>query len=261
MFRLFFTLILLALPAASGAGTGTGTGETVIAGLSQNRVSITANFDGTGILIFGAVKRDSPPPPGGPLEVIIAVSGPSGPLIVRRKDRVLGIWINRASLKVDAAPSFYAIESSVPLKQAISATEDLRYKISIPSMIRSVGAPKDIKDAKSFSQAVIRIRENNGLYSQSAGSVKLTDNTLFSAQFRLPSNLVEGDYKARIFLTRDREVVDSYETAITVRKVGLERWIYNLAHKRPLIYGLLSLVIAIGAGWLAAAVFRLLRIS
>ncbi|MEM7491144.1 MAG: TIGR02186 family protein, partial [Pseudomonadota bacterium] len=38
-----------------------------------------------------------------------------------------------------------------------------------------------------------------------------------------------------------------------------ERFIYNLAHDRPLIYGLLSLAIAIAAGWGASAVFRLVR--
>ena len=44
-----------------------------------------------------------------------------------------------------------------------------------------------------------------------------------------------------------------------MRKVGLERWIYNLAHERQLIYGILSLVIAIAAGWMASAVFRYMR--
>ena len=44
-----------------------------------------------------------------------------------------------------------------------------------------------------------------------------------------------------------------------MRKVGLERLIYTLAHERPLIYGLLSLVIAIAAGWSASAVFRYIR--
>jgi len=53
--------------------------------------------------------------------------------------------------------------------------------------------------------------------------------------------------------------VDVHEQTIPVRKVGLERAIYTLAHERPLIYGLLSLFIAIAAGWLASAVFRYMR--
>ena len=40
---------------------------------------------------------------------------------------------------------------------------------------------------------------------------------------------------------------------------GLERWLTNLAHDQPLIYGLLSLLIAVVAGWAASAGFRFLR--
>ncbi|NHW60011.1 hypothetical protein HA378_33110, partial [Escherichia coli] len=45
--------------------------EAVVLGLSQNRVRITANFDGSEILIFGAVKRDGAVPDS-ELDVIIA---------------------------------------------------------------------------------------------------------------------------------------------------------------------------------------------
>ncbi len=254
MFRILLTLLILAAPAMAQ--------EKVVAGLSQNRVAITANFDGTGILIFGAVKRESPPPEGGPLQVVIAVAGPSKAVTVRRKERILGIWVNHDAIEVDAAPSFYAVASTAPLDTVLSQTEDLRYKVSINNMIRNVGeAGKASEKAEVFTDAVIRIRHNNGLYSQSGGIVELADETLFNTQIALPSNLVEGDYLARIFLTRDQKVVDEYETTITVRKVGLERWIYNLAHERPLIYGILSLTIAILAGWLASAVFRILRLN
>ncbi|MEL6683215.1 MAG: TIGR02186 family protein, partial [Pseudomonadota bacterium] len=54
-------------------------------------------------------------------------------------------------------------------------------------------------------------------------------------------------------------VIDEYITMIPVRKVGLERWLYNLAHENAFLYGLMSLAIAIAAGWGASAAFSLLR--
>jgi hypothetical protein len=54
-------------------------------------------------------------------------------------------------------------------------------------------------------------------------------------------------------------VIDSLESTINVRKEGLERWLTNLARQQPLIYGLLSLLIAVVAGWAASAGFRFLR--
>jgi len=253
MIRLVFILLFFAQSVSAA--------EKVVADTSQKLVSITANFDGSSILIFGAVKRDAPPPDGGPLQVIISVTGPSSPVVVRRKERLFGIWVNRDFVNVDLAPSFYAVASTGPLKEVLSDVEDLRNKISIKRMIRSVGAPMNVDEPGKFPQALVRIRRASGLYSETQGGVDLKDQTLFQTEIMLPSNLIEGDYRTRIFLTRGREIVDEFETKIAVRKVGLERWIYNLAHQRPLIYGLLSLAIAIIAGWLASAVFRLLRLN
>ena len=215
-------VLAAALAAGLGPAPARAAGERVVAGLSQNRIAITANFDGSEIMIFGAVRREAPPPEGGPLQVIVTVTGPSEPVIVRRKARVFGVWANTEAVEVDAAPSFYAVATSAPLAEILAEVEDLRHRISIVRMIRSVGAPMEIADSQRFSEALVRIREAAGL-------------------------------------TRDRRVIDVYETTIDVSKVGLERWIYTLAHERPLVYGLLSLFIAIAAGWGASAIFSRIR--
>lgn len=233
-------------------------GEEVVLGLSMSQVEITTNFDGSEILVFGAVKRDAPVPDL-PLDVIVTVAGPSLPVVVRRKERRFGIWVNVDSVEVDAAPSFYAVATTRPLSLVLSNTEDLRHKVSIPRAIRLVGAVGEVADAQSFTDAVIRIRQDSGAYSLQEGAVELIDQTLFNTSIALPANLTEGNYPMRIFLTRDGEVVSVYETTIDVQKVGLERWLFDLSRQRPLIYGLMSLAIAIAAGWGASAAFRLFR--
>jgi len=231
--------------------------ETVVAGLSRDAISITTNFEGSEILIFGAVSRTAPPPPDSELHVIVTVEGPPRPVTVRRKARRFGIWVNTDAIEVDAAPTFYAVASTAGFANVMTATEDLRRRVSIPTAIRAVGT--NVGDQDSFIQALVRIRTAAELYQFNEGGVTLRDQTLFDTSIRLPANLVEGDYRTRIFLTRDGEVIDALSQNITVRKVGLERWIYNLAHDQPLAYGILSLAIAIAAGWLASAVFRYLR--
>ncbi|CUK01095.1 Putative transmembrane protein (Alph_Pro_TM) [Ruegeria denitrificans] len=233
--------------------------EQVVLGLSQDRVAITATFDGSEILIFGAVKRESPIPPGPPLEVIVTVAGPSSPVMVRRKERKLGIWVNTDSVLVDLAPSFYAVATSGPLDSILLDTEDLRYRVSIERAIRSVGAAMHIRGAQDFANAVVRIREDEGLYSIRENTVAVDEQTLFRTSIEMPADLTEGDYAARIFLTRGKEIISEFETTIDVRKVGLERFLYNMSRQQPVWYGLMSLVIAIAAGWGASTAFRLLR--
>ncbi|SEW28230.1 conserved hypothetical protein [Cognatiyoonia koreensis] len=247
MIRLLILLSVLALPAKA---------EEIVLGLSQDEVAITATFDGSDLLIFGAIKRDAPTA-AGELGVIVTVAGPDTPVTVRRKERRFGIWVNTDVVNVDAAPSFYAVASSAPLSDILTATEDIRHRIRTPQMVRSVGA--DVMDAGNFNRALIRIRAGQDLFQNLEGKVDFEEDTLFRAAISLPANLTEGDYQTRIFLTRDGQVVDIYDTNIPVKKVGLERWLYNLAHDNPFWYGLMSLSIAIAAGWLASAAFALLR--
>ncbi|MGR3651197.1 MAG: TIGR02186 family protein [Roseovarius sp.] len=227
-------------------------------GLSKDRVAITATFEGSDILIFGAVKREAPIPEV-PLDVVITVSGPSKPVTVRRKERRFGIWINTAAVDLDAAPTFYAVATSGPLDQVLTETEDLRHRVSIPRAIRSVGAASMAEDAGRFTDALIRIRERKDAYQLLENAVALDEQTLFRTAISLPANLTEGAYATRIFLTREGRVVSQFETVIDVRKVGLERWLFTLSRQQPLAYGLMSLAIAIAAGWAASAAFRVLR--
>ncbi len=250
MMRWFLAFIMLALPT---------TAEEVVLGLSKDEVAITTSFNGSDVLIFGAVKRDKPIPDGDPLEVIVTISGPSEDVTVRRKEKRFGIWVNIDSVKIDKAPSFYAIATSAPLRDVLSDIEDLRYKISVPRAIRSVGAPMQIEDAAAFTQAIIRIRSNSDTYQLLENQVSVDAQTLFQTSIQLPAALTEGDYVTRIFLTRSGKVVSTYETSIDVRKVGMERWLYKLSRENSMLYGLMSLAIAIAAGWGAAAIFRVFR--
>ena len=248
MIRLIALFLLLAIPAKA---------EEIVLGLSQDEVAITATFDGSEILIFGAIKRNEPVPDEGVLGVIVTVAGPDLPITVRRKERQFGIWVNTEAVDIDVAPSFYAVATNKPLNEILTMNEDINTQISTRRAIRSIGKAEN--DNKNFIDALIRIRAGKGLYQTLPGGVTIDDETLFRTLITLPANLTEGDYKAEIYLTRDGEIIDLYTATIPVKKVGLERWLYNLAHDNSLIYGLMSLSIAIAAGWLASAAFTVFR--
>ncbi|WP_108813791.1 TIGR02186 family protein [Loktanella sp. Alg231-35] len=248
MIRLIALFLILALPAKA---------EEIVLGLSRDEVAITATFEGSEILIFGAIKREGGPQAEGDLGVIVTVAGPDRPVTVRKKDRRFGIWVNTESVDVDVAPTFYAVATNRPLEEILTFTEDLNTRISTQRAIRSVGST--VEGAERFTQALIRVRAGQGLYQTLPEGVWVEEETLFRTLIPLPANLTEGDYKAEIYLTRDKQIVDFYTTTIPVKKVGLERWLYNLAHEHAFWYGLMSLSIAIAAGWGASAVFTLFR--
>ncbi|MQY42313.1 hypothetical protein GG681_06640 [Epibacterium sp. SM1969] len=243
--------LLMALPVQAK--------ESVVLGLSQNSVEITTDFDGSDILIFGAIKREIPIPDDSPLEVIVTLSGPSLPAVVRRKDRRFGIWTNVESVEIDRAPIFYAVATSAPFDQMLSASEDRRHRVSIERAILSIGAKVSNENAETFQEALVRVREEDGKYVLLENTVDVDQQTLFRTTIQMPPDLTEGAYTARILLTREAQVVAAHSAEIEVRKVGLERFLFNLSREQPWAYGVLALVIAALAGWGASAIFSLLR--
>jgi len=248
---LIFCLALLApLPTSA---------QQLVLGLSEDEVAITVNFDGSQILVFGAIKHNAPVPENAPLDVIVTVRGPSQAATIYRKDRVLGIWANNASLDIQNAPSFYAISSTAPLNEILSELADVQHRITLPKVILSVEAPAGPNNAQNFTQALTRIRTDQGLYQINEGQTTLVDDTLFRTNVSLPANLVEGDYLVQVFLLQDGQVLADYQTDLGVHKQGLERWLFSMSREQPFRYGIMALAIAIFAGWGASAVFRFIR--
>lgn len=232
--------------------------ETVVVDLSQNRVEITATYSGSNIFVFGAVKREAPLPEGAsPMDVAIVIEGPLETVTVRKKEKKLGIWVNSESVEVHEAPSFFTIATTRPLEDMLNEGDRRDYAIGLDFAVRPQGQTEE--DMETFAQAVARIREDEGLYSQRESIVNLTEDILFEADISLPANLVEGDYNVRVYLVRDKNIVSDTTVGITVRKAGLEVWLFDLSRNSPLIYGLLSLLVALVAGYGASEIFRRLK--
>ena len=248
MIRVLLALLLLGLPVRA---------EEIVSGVSQSGVSITTNFDGTAILVYGAAIREAPPPDWPLLQVIITVAGPDTPLVIRKKEHVAGIWLNRGAVKITSAPSFYAVATTGDIGDILSPEADAKYHVTIPQTIEADGP--ETADQGQYIAALQRIRMKSGSYKLAQDSVLLLRQALFRTDITLPANLVEGSYRVRIFLTRGGQVVDMQENRIEVHKAGLERTLYNLAIQQPLIYGVLSLLMAMVAGWGASELFKRMR--
>jgi hypothetical protein len=55
---------------------------------------------------------------------------------------------------------------------------------------------------------------------------------------------------------REGVVVGAQTSVLVISKVGLEAEIFDAARTSPALYGLVSVMLAIGAGWAAGALFK-----
>ncbi|MEO1328318.1 MAG: TIGR02186 family protein [Pseudomonadota bacterium] len=234
--------------------------EQLLSDSAQTEVAINATFAGSELFIYGAIARnrfleegDRPP------DIIIVVRGPSSPVVVRKKDRVAGLWMNREAIRIASAPSYYAVASTRPVPIMLQPREDATYRITLDKAIVIAGLPTSAQDPEEFRQALIRLRRARGLYRDDGAVVTLTGGTLYQTRLKLPADIVEGDYEVRVYLVRDREVRDQTRIQLPVRKIGVERLMFTAAQETPLLYGFLSLLSALIAGFGASELFKRLK--
>src|ERR1700721_2812025 len=69
--------------------------ERLIVSVSNHRVTVTPNYSGEELVLFGSVEKDSTTPPNrNNYDLVVTVSGPRADMVTRRKERKFGIWIN-----------------------------------------------------------------------------------------------------------------------------------------------------------------------
>lgn len=264
--RRILLAVCLAL-AAAGAGEaraqasldprGETLEERIVVGSDIDEVAITATFSGEEVFVYGAVQRnrfllaeDQTP------EIAIVVEGPSSPLVVRRKGRLFGLWVNVESFRIAEAPSFYAVASTRPLDEILLPEEDAAYRISLDKAVLIAGSVFSAQDPEAFRQAALRLRRKGGFYLEDGRGVALKGGTLYQARLKLPASIVAGDYMVRVYLIRGGRVRDSQAIELPVFKQGLERTLGRAAQETPLLYGLGALLMAGFAGWAASTLFR-----
>jgi uncharacterized protein (TIGR02186 family) len=230
--------------------------EKVQSDISTREISIQSNFTGVEILIFGSIDfSDARTPEEGIYDVIAVVRGPNEPIIVRKKERVAGIWVNGPGKTYPDVPGFYAVLSSRPFR-AITTDETLR-ELGIGLSDLDFGRPTaGDSQEQAFRSAMIRLKKEKNLFQEHDGGVKFIGRTLFRGTVALPVNVPIGRYLVDVYLFRDGKVASRSQGSLEVTKAGIEQIIYRLAFIHPFIYGLLAVVLAVMAGLAGWYAFR-----
>lgn len=220
--------------------------QDLVADLSQRRIDITTGFAGAEVLVFGAIEG------GG--EVVVIARGPSQDLVLRRKERVLGVWINRTEARFESVPSFYALASTKPLWEILPEAERRRGRVGIAAL--GIAPRGGGTDPDAFRLAFIGQKTELGLYSENEAPAVLVGGKLFSARIAFPATVVTGTYRIEALLIREGRIAAARDLTLTVRRVGVGAEIWRFAHQAPLLHGIAAVFVAGLAGWLGSIVFR-----
>jgi uncharacterized protein (TIGR02186 family) len=248
LLRAVFALLLLALPARA---------EQLVTALSNDSVSITSNFTGSRVVVFGTIERDAQTVSrSAEYQVVVSLQGPPTDVVARRKDRTVGLWINRDSERMRRVPSFLAVLSTAPLSEIADVRARARLGLGIEMLPINTQAAPEPPVRTDFEEAFLRLMLDGKLYQQVEDGVEFLSSQLFRAPVALPANVPVGTYVATVFLFRDGALLSTTSQELTIGKVGFEQWMTDFAHRHGLWYGLATVLVACLTGWLAGVVFR-----
>ncbi|MER9300840.1 TIGR02186 family protein [Mesorhizobium sp. M0621] len=251
---IFLSLLAAAVPAKAQVPLTEG----IQIGLSTDNVSITAGFSGADLTIFGSLENPDPlVARQGRYDVIVVLEGPPKPVVVRRKDRVLGVWVNLDSETFENVPMSYSVATTRPLQDI---TEPNSYKQLSLGASNLYMQPADAGDSpatiEEFTAALRERKSATGLYSENVGGVQFLSQNLFRATVRLAPNVPVGTHKARAFLFKSGLFIKESSAQLEIRKSGFEQSIFRVAHNYSFLYGVFAISLAMLTGWLGRLIFR-----
>ena len=252
--------IMAALAFGASLAAGDAQAERLIVSVSNHRVTVTPNYVGEELVLFGSVERDEKTPSNMPnYDLVVTIKGPGADMVTRRKERKFGIWVNVDSRQFLKVPAYLAVFANRPIEEIASADTQRRLQLGLKNIILTQRVGTDYADVVStdlFRSAFVRLRMEHSLYREATNAVTFLTPTLFRTGIPLPAEVPIGSYDVEIELIANGVLVTKAETAFEIVKVGFEQFVATNAQQNGLVYGLVTAMMALITGWLASVIFR-----
>lgn len=227
--------------------------------LTDERVEVDTGFTGAQLTLFGAVSGIGNP---AAVDIIAIIRGPETSFRIRKLEQRNLIWTPGAPHHVEDAPGLYITSATRTIGDIAPLPDQATYRLGADHLTISV-APENISEIEDplfpedlYRNAFLTEIEDLGLYRDTIGGIVFKKGGLFAVNVNLPATTPVGDYEVSVYLYQDGILLGQDAAELSVNKVGLERRIYDLAHERPVTYGLLCVAMSLFAGWIASVAFR-----
>jgi hypothetical protein len=240
----FGCVAALAGTPAGGAALGqAGEGMTV----APPRAEIGMFYDGARVTVSCTVDSGS--------EAAILVSGAGARLRLHRQARVWGtFWAPSGEVTFDGIPSVYLLQTSVPLEDLAPDTVLHRLGLGYDTFQATREGPE-----RALFPDLVRLKESDGLFDYSVGRLQAESSAagrrLVAAVVDLPPKAKPESYRVQCLGFRNGEPTAQEEETFTLARGAFNALIGSLAQRHGLFYGVLAVVVAMGAGLFVGLVF------
>ncbi|HUI67486.1 MAG TPA: TIGR02186 family protein [Nitrospirota bacterium] len=236
----------------------------VFTGSASAMLTARANHDHITIDFFYhgstvSVRGESDPN----VDLVIKITAPEEHQVLKQKGKVGGLlWMNVGQLKFEHTPNFYAVYSTRKLDEMLDREEMEKYVIGYPALEKHVSvtpAANEEEKTKWFNEFV-KFKEASNVYVSSFGKISTVARADGRQEYSIltdwPYQAAPGDYLVTVYAVNNGKVVEQAEAKVNVEQAGLVKTLSTMAKNSAALYGILSIGIALGAGFGVGLVFR-----
>jgi uncharacterized protein (TIGR02186 family) len=247
MHRIIWGMALL----ASGLSLSSASAQTDMSFLIEpHTVPITLSFDGHDVLVFGVIPHTA----DGVL--LTCQSSETPPITVVRKERVVFFWMATKKFRIEHMPGLYMLASSAPLNELLGEQGEsvaLAHGVGYAALrdgwgVERLSGTEAADDHDVLFDGLISLKEKEGLYRVHEARVRLEPDGLFFHRFRVPDAVTVGRQTVTAYALKDGQVMRTFGGSLEVEQAGAVKWLAELAHDHSALYGIVAVVVAMGAG-------------
>lgn len=223
--------------------------------VNHDHITINFFYHGSTVNVRGIADQG--------VDLIIKMTAPEEHQTLKQKGKVARLlWMNVGNLKFEHVPNFYAVYSTKNLEDILRTSEMEKYILGYSALERHVEitpAANEEEKAKWFSEFV-KFKENSMVYALSSGKIEISagsDGKLnYSLLTNWPYQAQPGDYLITVYAVKDGKVVEQAESKVSVQQIGMVKTLATMAKNNASFYGILSIGVALAAGFGVSLVFR-----
>jgi uncharacterized protein (TIGR02186 family) len=184
-------------------------------------------------------------------------------MTLARKERVAIFWMATKRFEVENMPGLYALASSAPLHhllgehyESICEANGFGYAaLRSHWHVERVSGEEAADDLDQLFQGLIKLKEKAGLYQKQEGVVRLEHNELFYHKFRIPDSVTVGSQTVTAYAIKDQRIIARGSVTFPVDRAGAVAWLVRLSSEYSVLYGVIAVLVAAGAGLTASRIF------
>ena len=217
--------------------------------VAPDAIKIGAFFHGAEVSVSAKVPEGC--------DAVVEVSGKEVEEDLMRKGRRWDLWMNVGEIDIDGAPSLYLVMSTdarlLDTGDGPWGFEPLRKRVSFHGKFMK-------EEASKLFREFIRLKQSQALYGMFPGALKLSSlngvGTIAQGTFRLPVRISPGTYRICLSIVRDGQIAERRYASFDVVMVGLPAFLSFLASAHAVLYGSLSIAVAVGFAFLSGVLFK-----